>query len=76
MAGLPQAPAILDPFNLDPAIQDAVIARWTQVLDRMVEERLITQEQRDQALREGYSLVAPEAPFARPTFHSLCAAAA
>jgi hypothetical protein len=65
---LPQAPAILDPFNEDPAIQEAVIARWTEVLDRMVEERLITQEQHDQALRQGYSLVPPEAPLRAPHF--------
>ncbi|HLU09286.1 MAG TPA: transglycosylase domain-containing protein [Oceanobacillus sp.] len=68
LAGLPQAPAILDPFNQDPAIQEMVIARWTQVLNRMVEERLITREQRDQALREGYSLVPPEAPLRAPHF--------
>jgi penicillin-binding protein 1C len=68
LAGLPQAPAILDPFNGDPTIQEAVLARWQEVLDRMVEERFITQEQRDQALREGYSLVPPEAPLRAPHF--------
>jgi peptidoglycan glycosyltransferase len=38
LAGLPQAPAILDPFNEDPTIQEAVVARWTEVLDRMLED--------------------------------------
>lgn len=56
LAGLPQAPADLDPLNPDPAVQDAVYARQRQVLDEMVEENFITQAQRDEALRQGLAL--------------------
>lgn len=68
LAGLPQAPANLDPFNEDPVIQQAVQERWQLVLDRMVDERYISAEQRSQTLREGYSLVPPEAPLRAPHF--------
>lgn len=68
LAGLPQAPANLDPFNQDPRIQQAVEARWRLVLDRMVQEGFITNEQRNEALREGYSIVPPEAPLRAPHF--------
>ena len=36
LAGLPQAPADLDPLNPDPSVQAAVEQRWRTVLDRMV----------------------------------------
>ncbi len=66
LAGLPQAPANLDPLNPDPAIQNAVTARWQLVLDRMVSTGKITQAQENEALREGYTLynapVSLEAP--------------
>jgi membrane peptidoglycan carboxypeptidase len=68
LAGLPQAPANLDPFNPDPSVQDEVNARWQLVLDRMVTERMITDAQRDAAIAEGYTLVQPEAPFRAPHF--------
>ncbi|MBZ0289850.1 MAG: transglycosylase domain-containing protein, partial [Anaerolineae bacterium] len=68
LAGLPQAPAELDPLNPDPAIQSAVYARWQLVLDRMVALGKITQDQRNDALRQGYTLVSPEISLRAPHF--------
>lgn len=68
LAGLPQAPANLDPFNPDPTVQAAVEARWRTVLDRMVAVGYITDEQRSEALRQGYTIVPPEAPLRAPHF--------
>ncbi len=56
LAGLPQAPANLDPFDPDPAVQRDVLARWRLVLDEMVDKGFITVAQRDQALNEGFTL--------------------
>ncbi|NDJ61877.1 MAG: hypothetical protein GYB67_12175 [Chloroflexi bacterium] len=53
LAGLPQAPANLDPLNPDPAVQAAVDLRWRTVLDRMVVEGYITDAERRAALTEG-----------------------
>lgn len=55
LAGLPQAPASLDPLNPDPAIQAAVDSRWRQVLGEMIEEGYITQKQAHRALSAGLS---------------------
>lgn len=68
LAGLPQAPASLDPLNPDPTIQQAVEQRWKLVLDLMVEEGYITTQQRDDALREGYSLSSPDIYLRAPHF--------
>ncbi len=68
LAGLPQAPAELDPLNPDPEVQQAVENRWKLVLTEMVEEGYITSEERDQALREGYSLVVPDISLRAPHF--------
>lgn len=68
LAGLPQAPANLDPFSTDPDIQAQVDARWRLVLDRMVIVGYISDEQRNQALRDGYSIIEPEAPLRAPHF--------
>lgn len=68
LAGLPQAPASLDPLNPDPEIQAAVDARWRQVLGEMVEERYITQEQANQALSEGLSFSSPDVSLNAPHF--------
>lgn len=68
LAGLPQAPAILDPLSQDPQVQDAVEARWREVLSRMVTLRFITSQQRDQALRDGLTFQSPEAPLRAPHF--------
>ncbi len=68
LAGLPQAPANLDPLSSDPKVQSAVEARWRQVLDRMVVEHFITPQQHDQALRDGLSYHPPDAPLRAPHF--------
>jgi penicillin-binding protein 1C len=68
IAGLPQAPAFLDPLSDDPEILAGVEQRWRTVLDRMVVAGYITDEARNQALREGYSIVPPEAPLRAPHF--------
>jgi len=68
LAGLPQAPATLDPLNPDPAIQAAVDTRWRQVLGEMIEEGYITQEQANQALSDGLSFVAPDVSLNAPHF--------
>ncbi|MCA9874577.1 MAG: transglycosylase domain-containing protein, partial [Anaerolineales bacterium] len=60
LAGLPQAPADLDPLNPDPVVQDRVYNRWRQVLGEMVEEGYITAAERDTALRQGLNFVVPE----------------
>lgn len=56
LAGLPQAPSELDPYDPDPVIQQSVNNRWQRVLEEMVDEGFITAAQRDQALRDGYTL--------------------
>ena len=68
LAGLPQAPADLDPLSSDPKVQQAVDARWHQVLDRMVIEHFISAQQRDQALQQGLSYHPPQAPLNAPHF--------
>lgn len=68
LAGLPQAPANYDPFSQDPSIQAQIEIRWRTVLDRMVVEGFITDAQRNDALREGYTIVEPEAPLRAPHF--------
>ncbi|RMF82945.1 MAG: hypothetical protein D6737_00095 [Chloroflexi bacterium] len=68
LAGLPQAPADLDPLNPDPAVQAAVEARWRGVLDRMVEEGYITDAERNEALRQGLTFSSPEVPLRAPHF--------
>ncbi|MEP7292303.1 MAG: transglycosylase domain-containing protein [Chloroflexota bacterium] len=68
LAALPQAPANLEPLNQDPAVQQAVEARWRLVLDRMVQEHFITSAQRDEALRQGLTYNPPDAPLRAPHF--------
>ncbi len=68
LAGLPQAPADLDPLNPDPVVQAEVEQRWRTVLDRMVTVGFITDAERDQALRDGYSITTPDVPFRAPHF--------
>lgn len=68
LAGLPQAPAWLDPLNPDPEVQAAVDARWRQVLGEMVEEGFITQEQVKAALSEGLSFVPAKVSLNAPHF--------
>ena len=68
LAGLPQAPASLDPLNPDPEVQEAVLNRWRQVLGEMVEEGFITTSQRDQALQDGLNFVLPASSLQAPHF--------
>ena len=49
LAGLPQAPTLYSPFGAHP---DLAVTRQKAVLKRMVEDRYITREQSDQALKE------------------------
>ncbi|MBZ0297464.1 MAG: transglycosylase domain-containing protein [Anaerolineae bacterium] len=68
LAGLPQSPAELDPLNPDPSVQAAVELRWRTVLDRMVTEGYISDDQRNEALRQGLSFEEPDVPFRAPHF--------
>ena len=68
LAGLPQAPASLDPLNPDPAVQAAVDARWRQVLGEMEEEGFITPEQIKAALSDGLSFVPAKISLTAPHF--------
>lgn len=66
LAGLPQAPANLDPLNPDPLVQEAVLNRWRTALDAMVREGYITSEERDATLRQGLTVYTPDAPLRAP----------
>ncbi len=68
LAGLPQAPANLDPLNPDPLVQAAVDVRWRQVLGEMLEEGFITQDQVRAALKEGLSFVPAKVSLTAPHF--------
>lgn len=68
LAGLPQAPAWLDPLNPDPEVQAAVDERWRQVLGEMAEEGFISQEQVRLALSEGLSFAPANVSLAAPHF--------
>ena len=68
LAGLPQAPAWLDPLNPDPTVQAAVDARWRLVLGEMVEEGYITQAQARETLQAGLTFVPGNASLTAPHF--------
>ena len=68
IAGLPQAPANLDPLNPDPAVQAAVDQRWRQVLGEMVEEGFISQEQVRATLTDGLSFASAKVSLTAPHF--------
>ncbi|MBN1202094.1 MAG: PBP1A family penicillin-binding protein [Anaerolineae bacterium] len=59
LAGLPQAPADLDPLNPDPGVQLRVMERRRLVLDLMVKENYITQVQADAAYAESLTYASP-----------------
>jgi membrane peptidoglycan carboxypeptidase len=59
LAGLPQAPADLDPLNPDPNVQRRVMERRKLVLDLMVEENFITRAEADAAFGEPLYFVSP-----------------
>ena len=60
LAGLPQAPADLDPLNPDPNVQRRVMERRKLVLDLMVEEGYITRAEADAAFAEPLYFVSPD----------------
>lgn len=60
LAGLPQAPADLDPLNPDPNVQRRVSERRKLVLNLMVEEGYITRAEADAALAEPLIFVSPD----------------
>ncbi len=68
LAGLPQAPADLDPLNPDPQVQQAVDARWRLVLDQMLKDHFITQQQHDDALKQGITYNPAQEPLQAPHF--------
>lgn len=68
LAGLPMAPAELDPLNPDPAIQNAVEERWRLVLDQMVVDGFIDDAERDAALRAGLDFVTQTTSLKAPHF--------
>ncbi|MYH66214.1 MAG: hypothetical protein F4136_11330 [Chloroflexi bacterium] len=68
LAGLPQAPAWLDPLNPDPAVQAAVDARWRLVLGEMAEEGYITPAQVRDTLQAGLTFVPGKASLTAPHF--------
>ncbi len=68
LAGLPQAPASLDPLNPEPEVQEAVDLRWRTVLERMVTEGFIDEAQRNQIFSAGLSFDTPDVPFRAPHF--------
>lgn len=68
LAGLPQAPADLDPLNPDADVQRRVQQRWLLVLNEMVEEGYITQAQMDEAVRQGLSFVNTNIDLRAPHF--------
>ena len=68
LAGLPQAPASLDPLNPDPAVQAAVDARWRLVLGEMQEEGFISSAEVKSALSEGLAFVPANDSLTAPHF--------
>ena len=68
LAGLPQAPASLDPLNPKSEVQEAVDLRWRIVLDRMLIEGFIDEAQRNHAFTAGLSFDTPDVPFRAPHF--------
>jgi len=68
LAGLPQAPASLDPLNPEPAVQAAVDARWREVLGEMQQDGIISQEQVAQTLQAGLSFAPADVSLSAPHF--------
>ncbi len=68
LAGLPQAPAELDPLNPDPRVQDEVLARRRTVLDLMVQHGRITKAQADAAIAQPLTYADPSVNLTHPHF--------
>ncbi len=68
LAGLPQAPAELDPLNPDPGIQEAVFARRKIVLDLMVDKGKISRDEATRALAQPLTYANPNINLRSPHF--------
>ncbi len=68
LAGLPQAPAELDPLNPDPTVQEAVFARRKVVLDLMVDKGKISREDAAKALAQPLVYANPNINLRSPHF--------
>ncbi|NLX08418.1 MAG: penicillin-binding protein [Chloroflexi bacterium] len=60
LAGLPQAPADLDPLNPDPAVQQRVMERRRLVLNLMVDEGYLTEAEANAAYAEPLTYASPD----------------
>lgn len=68
LAGLPQAPADLDPLNPDPVAQQRVFERWQLVLTEMVEDGYISAQQREATIAQGLSFSPAQTALKAPHF--------
>src|SRR5450432_1977243 len=68
LAGLPQAPAELDPLSADPNVQAEVQARRKVVLDLMVDKGKISRDQASTALAEKLTYADPNVNLKSPHF--------
>jgi len=68
LAGLPQAPAELDPLNPDPKVQDEVLQRRRTVLNLMVQHGRITQAVADAAIAQPLAYADPNVNLTNPHF--------
>lgn len=68
LAGLPQAPALLDPLNPDPKVQEAVLARRKVVLDLMVERGKISRAEANAAAAQPLTYANPNVNLRSPHF--------
>jgi penicillin-binding protein 1C len=68
LAGLPQTPAELDPFNPDPKVQEAVFARRKVVLDLMVDKGKISKDEAAKVLAQPLNYADPNVNLRSPHF--------
>lgn len=68
LAGLPQAPAELDPLDPEPAVQQAVLDRRRLVIDLMLSEGYLTDDEAYAAYGEPLSYASPDVPLVAPHF--------
>jgi penicillin-binding protein 1C len=68
LAGLPQAPAELDPLTADPEISQRVKARQKLVLDLMAEKGFITEAEAADAYAQNLILARPDVALEAPHF--------
>lgn len=68
LAGLPQAPGWLDPYNPNPDVQDALRTRHEVVLHLMVKGGYLSQAEADAVLAEELHWIEPKASLVAPHF--------